>query len=103
MGEKTMTQDKFVKAVAVQAGVSAKEVESVMKGIQAVVEDQLAKGIPVKIPMIGVGVNIVTKAAREERLGRNPLTGAKITIAAKPESKVLKAKVSKKLADAVLG
>lgn len=73
-----MNKTELVAAVAAKAGISKKDADAAVAAVFASVTDALAKGD--KVQLIGFGTFEVR--AREARQGRNPKTGAAMTIAA---------------------
>ena len=89
-----MNKTEFIAAVAEKAEISKKDSEKALKAFINVVTDELKKGE--KVQLVGFGTfEISERAARE---GRNPLTGAAMSI---PASKAPKFKAGKALKDAV--
>ena len=89
-----MNKTEFIAAVAEKAEISKKDSEKALKAFIDVVTDELKKGE--KVQLVGFGTfEISERAARE---GRNPLTGATMSI---PASKAPKFKAGKALKDAV--
>ena len=89
-----MNKTELVAAVAQKAELSKKDAEKALKAFIDVVTDELKKGE--KVQLVGFGTfEISERAARE---GRNPLTGATMSI---PASKAPKFKAGKALKDAV--
>ena len=89
-----MNKTELIAAVAEKAELSKKDVEKALKAFTDVVAEELVKGE--KIQLVGFGTFEV--AEREEREGRNPKTGEKMTIAA---SRSPKFKAGKALKDMV--
>ena len=73
-----MNKADLVAAMAEKAGVSKKDAEASLKAFTDVVAEELKKGE--KIQLVGFGTFEV--AERAARTGRNPQTGAEMTIAA---------------------
>ena len=73
-----MNKTELVAAVAAKAGISKAAADAAVAAVFASVTDALAKGD--KVQLIGFGTFEVR--AREARQGRNPKTGAAMTIAA---------------------
>lgn len=73
-----MNRKELVTAVAEHADVEQKTVESVLRGLQSVLERTVASGEKVSVPGF-FAVSVGQRAARE---GRNPATGATINIKA---------------------
>ena len=73
-----MNKTQLIEAVAVKANIKKKDAEAAVNALTEVVADALKAGD--KVQLVGFGTfGVKTRAARE---GRNPKTGAKITIAA---------------------
>ena len=89
-----MNKTELIAAVAEKAELSKKDAEKALKAFTDVVAEELVKGE--KIQLVGFGTFVV--AEREEREGRNPKTGEKMTIAA---SRSPKFKAGKALKDMV--
>ena len=89
-----MNKTELVAAMAEKAGLSKKDAEAALKAFTDTVEEELKKGE--KIALVGFGTFEVSERAARE--GRNPQTGAAMTIAA---SKAPKFKAGKALKDAV--
>ena len=89
-----MNKTELVAAMAEQAGLSKKDAEAALKAFTDVVAEELKKGE--KIQLVGFGTFEVSE--RAARTGRNPQTGAEMTIAA---SKAPKFKAGKALKDSL--
>ena len=89
-----MNKADLVAAMAEKAGVSKKDAEASLKAFTDVVAEELKKGE--KIQLVGFGTFKVSE--RAARTGRNPQTGAEMTIAA---SKAPKFKAGKALKDSL--
>ena len=89
-----MNKADLVAAMAEKAGVSKKDAEASLKAFTDVVAEELKKGE--KIQLVGFGSFEVYE--RAARTGRNPQTGAEMTIAA---SKAPKFKAGKALKDSL--
>jgi DNA-binding protein HU-beta len=73
-----MNKTDLVEVVAIKTGMTKKDAEAAVKAVNEAIAEALAAGD--KVQLIGFGTYAVkTRAARE---GRNPKTGAKMTIAA---------------------
>lgn len=89
-----MKKTELVAAIAEHAELSKKDAEKALKAFTDIVTDELKKGE--KVQIVGFGTfEISERAARE---GRNPQSGAPMTIAA---SKVPKFKAGKAFKDTV--
>ena len=89
-----MNKTELVAAMAEKAGLSKKDAEAALKAFTETVAEELKKGE--KIALVGFGTFEVSE--RAARTGRNPQTGAEMTIAA---SKAPKFKAGKALKDSV--
>ena len=89
-----MNKTELVAAMAEKAGLSKKDAEAALKAFTDTVAEELKKGD--KIALVGFGTFEVSERAARE--GRNPQTGAPMTIAA---SKAPKFKAGKALKDAI--
>ena len=89
-----MNKTELVAAMAEQTNLSKKDAEAALKAFIDVVSEELKKGE--KIQLVGFGTFEVSE--RAARTGRNPQTGAEMTIAA---SKAPKFKAGKALKDSL--
>ena len=89
-----MNKTELVAAMAEKAQLSKKDAEAALKAFTDVVAEELKKGE--KIQLVGFGTFEVSE--RAARTGRNPQTGAEMTIAA---SKAPKFKAAKALKDSL--
>ena len=89
-----MNKTELVSAIAENAGLTKKDSEKVLKAFVEVVTEELKKGE--KVQLVGFGTFEVSERAARE--GRNPQTGATMTIAA---SKAPKFKAGKALKDMI--
>ena len=85
-----MNKTELVSAMAEKTGLSKKDAEAALKAFTDVVAEELKKGE--KIQLVGFGTFEVSE--RAARTGRNPQTGAEMTI---PASKSPKFKAGKAL------
>jgi DNA-binding protein HU-beta len=89
-----MKKKELVEAIVEKTQLAKKDVIAVLETMTEVVKSTVTKEA-VEIP----GVVKIEKKHRAARMGRNPMTGESIQIPAKT---VLKARVLKKLKDAVM-
>ena len=89
-----MNKTELVAAIAKKTELSKKDAEKALKAFTDVVAEELKKGE--KIQLVGFGTFEV--AERAARTGRNPQTGAEMTI---PASKAPKFKAGKALKDSI--
>ncbi len=89
-----MNRTELVNAISERTNISRKDSEMVLKAFVDVVTEQLKNGD--KISMTGFGT--FEAARREERKGRNPMTGDEMII---PAATVPKFKAGKALKDEV--
>ena len=92
--EYNMNKTELAAAMAERAEISKKDAEAALKAFTDVVAEELKKGE--KIQLVGFGTFEVSE--RAARTGRNPQTGAEMTIAA---SKAPKFKAGKALKDSI--
>ena len=92
--EYNMNKTELVAAMAEKAQLSKKDAEAALKAFTDVVAEELKKGE--KIQLVGFGTFEVSE--RAARTGRNPQTGAEMTIAA---SKAPRFKAGKALKDSL--
>jgi DNA-binding protein HU-beta len=89
-----MTKAELVAKIASEAGITKTQAEKALDGFVSAVSAALSGGD--KFTLVGFGTFSV--GARSQREGRNPRTGAKITI---PASKAVKFKAGKTLSEKV--
>ena len=89
-----MNKADLVAAMAEKAGVSKKDAEASLKAFTDVVAEESKKGEKIRL----VGFGTFEESERAARTGRNPQTGAEMTIAA---SKAPKFKAGKALKDSL--
>jgi DNA-binding protein HU-beta len=89
-----MKKKELVDAIMAKTEMAKKDVIAVLETMTEVVKSTVTKEA-VEIP----GIVKIEKKHRAARMGRNPMTGESISIPAKT---VLKARVLKKLKDAVM-
>ncbi|MDD5043235.1 MAG: HU family DNA-binding protein [Patescibacteria group bacterium] len=90
-----MTKSQILQALAEKAGVSKKDVGTVLEKMTELAYSEVKKSGQFVVP----GIGKLVKVNRKERQGRNPATGATITIPAKT---VVKFRVAKAAKEAVL-
>lgn len=78
-----MNKTELIEKIAAQAGLSKADAKKSLEATVEVIKNALAEGD--SIQLVGFGTFSVTE--RPAREGINPLTGAKITIAAKNVAK----------------
>ena len=89
-----MNKTELIAAVAEETELSKKDAEKVIKAFTDVIAEEMAKGG--KVQLVGFGTFEVSERAQRE--GRNPQSGAAMTI---PASKVPKFKAGKALKDMI--
>ena len=89
-----MTKLEFIEAIAAKSGLTKADSARAVEAFQSVVTETLKKGD--KVTLTGFGVFSVSE--RAARNGRNPRTGAVVSI---PASKSVKFKTGSKLKEAV--
>ena len=83
-----MNKKELVDKIAAKAGIKKVEAEKVLSAFENTVIEALKKGD--KVTLVGFGTFSVTN--RKARKGRNPQTGAEITIAARKSPKFVAGK-----------
>ncbi len=97
-----MTKTALVGHLAEQCGLSRGEVARVLDSLGDTMQAHLVQGGAGVFTLPGVlKLAAVDKPATPARQGRNPLTGEMTTFKAKPASRAVKARVLKRLKDAV--
>jgi len=91
-GDKPLPKGKIVEAIAVETGLTKKDVLAVLNAQAELAYAQALVGFTIP----GIGKLVVVQ--RKARMGRNPATGESIKIAAK---KVLKFRIAKAAKDAI--
>ncbi|MDQ3946527.1 MAG: HU family DNA-binding protein [Actinomycetota bacterium] len=89
-----MNKNDLVKAIAEETGQTATAVSEMLSAFEACVTKAVAAGDKVQLP----GFLTFDRAERAARTGRNPATGAEISI---PASTVPRVKAGKSFKDAV--
>jgi len=82
-GVGTMNKSDLITAVAATSGLSKEHAAKAVEGVFKAITEALAKGEPVRL----VGFGNFATAERGERQGKNPRTGAQITLAARKTPK----------------
>lgn len=95
-----VTQTALLDQLAGKLGVTRAEAKRTLGAVEEVVLDNLRQARRVKIGNT-VQLEVRVKPATKARKGRNPATGAEITIAAKPASVDVRARVLKSAKEAV--
>ena len=97
-----MSKSDFVGAIAEKAGLGKKQVSAVLDAMNDVVAKELGKDGAGEVVLPGLlKLNVVVKPATPERQGINPFTKQPTVFKAKPERKIVKARVLKGLKDAL--
>lgn len=87
-----LTQSQLADAVAERAGLSRAQAKSAIQALEEVILGEVGNAEKVKIGNL-VQLTVRLKPATKSRKGRNPATGEEITIAAKPASVDVRARV----------
>ena len=95
-----LTQTQLADAVAERAGISRTEAKTAIQALEEVILDEVGNAEKVKIGNL-VQLTVRVKPATKARQGRNPATGEEITIAAKPASVDVRARVLAKTKSAL--
>jgi DNA-binding protein HU-beta len=95
-----LTQTQIADAVAERAGLSRTQAKAAIQALEEVVLSEVGNAEKVKIGNL-VQLTVRLKPATKSRKGRNPATGEEITIAAKPASVDVRARVLAKTKSAL--
>jgi DNA-binding protein HU-beta len=95
-----LTQSQLAEAVADRSGLSRAQAKSAIQALEEVVLDEIGNAEKVKIGNL-VQLTVRVKAPTKAREGRNPSTGEVITIAPKPASVDVRARVLAKTKSAL--
>lgn len=93
-----MSKSQLLDAIAQDSGISKKQASSVIDTLDRIVAQQLKDSGEATIPGL-VKFAVTIKPATPEREGINPFTKQPTTFKAKPERKVVKARILKGLKD----
>lgn len=74
-----MSKLQLIAAIAADSGLTKQQAEGALDVLGYIAVEQLGKGTPIKLPGIGTFESRETPA----RIGRNPRTGAQVTVPAK--------------------
>ena len=91
-----MTKTQVVAELATKVGTTKSTVDELFGELYTMAARELKSGRALTIPGL-VKITLVRKAATPARPGRNPATGATITIKAKPARSVVKVRALKSL------
>ena len=80
-----LTQSQMIAAVADRADISKADAKRALDALDQIVLEELGNAQKVRLGGL-VQLTVRVKPATKKRTGRNPATGAEITIAAKPAS-----------------
>ena len=98
--EKGLNKTQLYGHIATTTDLNRSQVNSVFECLTDFIKTELKANRTVTIPGI-VKIVPVYKAAKPERIGRNPATGESITVKAKPAKKGIKVKAVKALKDII--
>jgi nucleoid DNA-binding protein len=100
--KKPMTKNAVFAELATGAELTKTQVGKVFDGLTTLIQRELGKKGPGVFTIPGlIKVRLAKKKATKEREGRNPSTGEKMMIPAKPASTVVRARVLKGLTELV--
>jgi len=98
---KVMTQAQIIEKMTRFSGFTTKQAKLFYSTQAKICVSELRDSGAVTIPELGVKLVVVDKPATEPRKGRNPFTGEEIMIKAKPARKDIKARIMRKLKEAM--
>ena len=87
-----LTQTQLAEEIAERADFSRADAKRALGALEEIVLEQISAAEKVKIGAV-VQLEVRVRPATKERPGRNPATGEEITIAAKPASVTVKARL----------
>ena len=100
--KKPMTKTEILKEVAVNTGLTKKQVSSVFDEFAIVIERHIKKRSPGKLVFPGLlKIEVKRKPATKARKGINPFTGEETVFKAKPARRVVKITPLKKVKEMV--
>ena len=99
---KSATKSSMFQELAATTGLTKKQIGTVFDALTGFIQNQVGKKGPGVVTLPGLlKIKRVEKPATKAREGRNPQTGATITIAAKPRRTVVKSLCLKALKEMV--
>ncbi len=100
---KPLTKNAMFQELAQSSELTKVQVTKVFESLEALIKRELTKkGAPGLITLPGlVKLRVAKKKATKQREGRNPSTGEKMMIPAKPATTVVRARVLKVLSEIV--
>ena len=100
--KKPMTKTEIINEVAQNAELTKKQVSSVFDEIAILIERHIKKRAVGQFTLPGLmKIEVKKKPAAKKREGRNPQTGEKMIIKAKPAHRVVRIKPLKKMKDMI--
>lgn len=98
---KPLSKTEILNALAEATGQSRKEVGATLEALEALISSNITKGPGIfSLPGL-LKIEVKTRPATKERMGRNPATGEPRLIPAKPAKKVVKVRALKKLKELI--
>lgn len=94
------TKSQIIGHIADSLSLTKSNVEGVLNELALLAGTEVRRGAAFVVPGIA-RIKIATRAARPARQGRNPATGEPLTIAARPETRVLRVKAESALRELV--
>ena len=97
-----MTKSAIMEEIAGNAGLTKKQVSSVLDELSVLIESHIKKGAVGQFALPGLmKIEVKRKPATKARKGINPFTGEQTVFKAKPARNVVKVRPLKKLKDMV--
>lgn len=97
---KVASKSEILKSVSDSAGISRKQVGSVLEALSGLIKTNLGKKGPGTFVVPGLmKITVITKPATKARMGINPFTKLEQMFKAKPARKVIKVRPLKALKD----
>ena len=100
--KKPMTKSAMIEEIAQNTELNKKQVSSVLDELAILIERHIKKRAPGQFTLPGLmKIEVKKEPATKKREGRNPRTGEKMIIKAKPAHKVVRIKPLKRVKDMI--
>ena len=100
--KKPMTKSAIINELTQNTGLNKKQVSSVLDELAILIERHIKKRAPGQFTLPGLmKIEVKKRPATKKREGRNPRTGEKMIIKAKPAHKVVRIKPLKRVKDMI--
>lgn len=100
--KKPMTKSAIINELTQNTGLNKKQVSSVLDELAILIERHIKKRAPGQFTLPGLmKIEVKKRPATKKREGRNPRTGEKMIIKAKPAHRVVRIKPLKRVKDMI--